>query len=106
MIQLSTTLTPRWPLYIAEIVFYSIAFTLSVILRTKRKTGWHEIAILWPWIMMSIGYSTYMVLAAYHAHGDPAPSALLAWWYHTVYVCGGISLSLFLGARIIWKRGS
>lgn len=98
-------LTPRWPLYLAEIAFYIAAFTLSIILRARRKTGWREIIILWPWLMMGIGYSAYLLFEAYTVHGDPLPTHNLAWWGNVIYMVSGLSLAIFLGARLTWKTG-
>jgi hypothetical protein len=105
MIQLATTLTPRWPLYIAEIVFYVAALTISIVIRTKKKTGCQDVVILWPWLMMSIGYFAYLLFEAWQAHSDPTASALRAWWGNVVFLSCGISLTLFLG-KTLWKRGS
>jgi len=94
----------RWPFYVAAFVCYGVAFGLAILLLRRRKTGWQTIAILYPWLVLSILYAAFMMYQAWLAHGDPPPAHGLAWLANVVHVACGLSVSLFLGARL-WMHG-
>lgn len=89
----------RFPFYIAEVIVFLTSFVLSIVVRIKRKSGWEDAIIRWPWLLASAIWGIIMCRRAIEYGGDPPLSLEMAWWSHVIIFSGGLTAVI-----ILWRR--